>query len=94
MGSEGVDDGSGRVSDDSRPGPNGDRVTALTEGARQALELAVGLGVLGLLRYQSERPRLEEELDRVGLTPAANLIHQAGDLLDRGLRQVMSSLVR
>lgn len=68
------------------------RAAALAQGAREALEVAVGLGVLGLLRYQSERPRLEAELERAGLAGAATVSRQAGDLLDRGLRRVMASL--
>ena len=56
------------------------------------LEVAVGLGVLGLLRFQSERPRLEAELERAGLATAAVATRQAGELLDRGLRRVMVSL--
>ena len=68
------------------------RAAALAQGAREVLEVAVGLGVLGLLRFQSERPRLEAELERAGLAGAATVSRQAGDLLDRGLRRVMSSL--
>lgn len=79
------------------PGPNPAdelvaRAAALAQGAREVLEVAVGLGVLGLLRFQSERPRLEAELERAGLAGAATVSRQAGDLLDRGLRRVMSSL--
>jgi hypothetical protein len=87
--------------DDSSPhavrgplgGPDlGERATALAGGARDVLEVAVGLGVLGLLRLQSERPRLEAELERAGLATAAVVTRQAGELLDRGLRRVMASL--
>ena len=68
------------------------RAAALAQGARDVLEVAVGLGVLGLLRFQSERPRLEAELERAGLATAAVATRQAGELLDRGLRRVMVSL--
>jgi hypothetical protein len=61
-------------------------------GAKLVVETAVGLGVLGLLRFQRERPNIEAELERAGLAPAAALTRQAGELLDRGLKSVMSSL--
>jgi hypothetical protein len=76
------------------PGPDlGERAAALADSARDVLEVAVGLGVLGLLRLQSARPQIEAELERMGLASAATVTRQAGELLDRGMRRVMSSLV-
>jgi hypothetical protein len=57
--------------------------------AREALELGVGLGVLGLLRFRSERPRLEAELERLGLPQVAGLSRRFGGLIDRGMALVM-----
>jgi hypothetical protein len=57
--------------------------------ARQAVEVGVGLGVLGLLRFRSERPRLEAELEKMGLPQVAGLSRKAGELLDRGVALLM-----
>jgi hypothetical protein len=56
---------------------------------RDALDVGVGLGVLGLLRYRMERPRWEAELERLGFAPAAELSRMTGSLLDKGLLRLL-----
>lgn len=71
------------------PGQEDELVRRVAGIAREALELGVGLGVLGLLRFRSERPRLEAELERLGLPQVAGLSRRFGDLIDRGMALVM-----
>jgi hypothetical protein len=59
------------------------------ELARETLEVGVGLGVLGLLTYRSERPKWEAQLERFGLTPAAELSRWTGGFIDRGVLRLL-----
>ena len=72
--------------------PPGDGAAAgerVVEVARGLLETGVGLGVLGLLRLRSERPRLEAELERRGLIPLAALSRSTGNLLDQAVLRLL-----
>ncbi|MEA3214701.1 MAG: hypothetical protein QOJ19_857 [Acidimicrobiia bacterium] len=71
------------------PGQEDELVRRVAGIARGALELGVGLGVLGILRFRSERPRLEAELERLGLPQVAGLSRRVGELIDRGMALVM-----
>jgi hypothetical protein len=57
--------------------------------ARAALETAVGLGVMGLLRLRTEAPRLEAELARRGWEPLAAATHSAADAVDGVIRLLL-----
>ena len=61
----------------------------VVDAARGFLETGVGLGVLGLLRLRSERPRLEAELERRGLIPLAALSRSTGALLDQAVLRLL-----
>jgi hypothetical protein len=61
----------------------------MVDAARGLLETGVGLGVLGVLRLRSQRPRLEAELERRGLIPLADLSRSTGNLLDQAVLRLL-----
>ena len=69
--------------------PAADLPRRLATLARDALDVGVGLGVLGLLRYRAERPRWEAELERLGLSGAAELSRRTGEIVDRGVLRLL-----
>jgi hypothetical protein len=58
---------------------------AVADRARQAVELTVGLAVLGVQRWMTVRGDVEAELERLGLGPAAELSRRVGDVVTQQL---------
>ena len=57
--------------------------------ARETLYLSLGLSVLGLQRFQAERPELERRLEAYGLPQAAAATRTAGRLIDAQVARLL-----
>lgn len=75
-------------------GPASSGAARVPSALREAVELVVGLGVVGLLRFRSEREGLEEGLERLGLGPAAAVSRAAGGLVEAGLHAFLGAAGR
>jgi hypothetical protein len=77
---------------DERAGDRGPlpALTALAPAAKDAFVVAVGLTVLGLQRFQAERPALEAELRSLGLGPLADASERVGDALRREVDRLLA----
>lgn len=53
---------------------------------RSALELGVGLGLLGVQQFKAQEKELAADLERAGLAQAASAVRLAGRLMDPPLR--------
>lgn len=57
--------------------------------AHETLYLSLGLSVLGLQRFQAERPELERRLESYGLPQAAAATRTAGRLIDAQVARLL-----
>lgn len=61
----------------------------LRAAARRALHVGVGLAVLGVQQFQSDRPALERDLRELGLPALAEATQRAGALIDGGVARLL-----
>lgn len=64
-------------------------VEPLQAAARRALHVGVGLAVLGVQQFQSDRPGLERDLRQLGLPGLADATQRAGALLEGGVARLL-----
>ncbi len=64
---------------------------AVASLARETLYLSLGLSVLGLQRFQAERPELERRLEAYGLPQAAAATRTAGRLIDAQVARLLGT---
>ncbi|MCC6437766.1 MAG: hypothetical protein IT196_22240 [Acidimicrobiales bacterium] len=63
----------------------------MDERARKGLEVGVGLALLGVQRWMSLRPDIEEELDRLGYGLAADISRKVGATVSSAVARLASS---
>lgn len=61
----------------------------LPAAARRALHVGVGLAVLGVQQFQSDRPAIERDLRQLGLPALADATRRAGALIDGGVARLL-----
>jgi hypothetical protein len=64
-------------------------VAPLQAAAQRALHVGVGLAVLGVQQFQSDRPGLERDLRQLGLPALADATQRAGGLLEGGVARLL-----
>ena len=58
----------------------------LESHVRAAVELGIGLGLLGVQQFKAQEKDLAADLERAGLAPAASAVRALGKALDPPLR--------
>lgn len=64
---------------------------AITKLMRETLYLSLGLSVLGVQRFQAERPDLERRLESFGLPHVAAATRTAGRLIDTQVARLLGT---